>query len=405
MKKRYSTYLKLNIMSLFFLLVSFLSITLAWFAYSGIARAQTDIKVKSWYIEFQKDNNKVSNDIVLSLEDIYPGMNTITEKISIKNLGDSDAQVNYSISSARIFNTEIDVATLKKEVVEDKLAHDYPFHINVALNKGYVRANHSEEDSELNVSISWPLDSDDDLADSNWGTEAFNFQKQEEAKLKANPNYQIKSSIKIVISLKAEQYLTDNNAIDMNYNLGDTILYDIVNNKLCKKVSDNCKKTYIIDVDNKIGNPNVLLLPDLFDRYASGSYYEYESMMNNGWNVSTKNLEIKDLLKIISKDITNSYLTRNNFSNEIIGNMNYPERLDMEVDNLKVKNGSYEFLSNKFLYLSTSKCYWFKDEYNSDYAYALVNKDSNHSKIYKEAKSSNCSVVPLITAPKANLYS
>jgi len=40
-KRNYKAYFKLNIMSIFFLAVSFLSITLAWFAYSGISKTQT----------------------------------------------------------------------------------------------------------------------------------------------------------------------------------------------------------------------------------------------------------------------------------------------------------------------------------------------------------------------------
>lgn len=77
MKRKYRAYLRLNIMSIFFLAVSFISMTLAWFAYSGFAKVETDIKVKSWYIEFQKDKQKVSNDVVISLDDIYPGMDPI----------------------------------------------------------------------------------------------------------------------------------------------------------------------------------------------------------------------------------------------------------------------------------------------------------------------------------------
>ena len=45
MAKRYKKYLKLNIMSLFFAGLSFISITLAWFAYSGLVTAKTEINV------------------------------------------------------------------------------------------------------------------------------------------------------------------------------------------------------------------------------------------------------------------------------------------------------------------------------------------------------------------------
>ena len=88
-------YIRLNLLSLFFVVVSFISLTLAWFVYSGLSKVQTEVNVKA----LSQDGNKVSNDIVISLEDIYPGMEPIVEEISIKNLGDSNAQVRYEIEA------------------------------------------------------------------------------------------------------------------------------------------------------------------------------------------------------------------------------------------------------------------------------------------------------------------
>ena len=122
MNKKHKAYLKLNIMSLFFVVVSFISITLAWFAYSGFANVETEVDVKAWYIDFKQDDESVSNDIVISLSEIYPGMETISEKINIQNLGDSDAEIKYEIKSARIFNEEIDISTLEEGLIEDKLS-------------------------------------------------------------------------------------------------------------------------------------------------------------------------------------------------------------------------------------------------------------------------------------------
>ena len=50
MEKRHKVYLKLNLMSIFFIVVSFISVTLAWFAYSGLASVATEVNVKAWYI-------------------------------------------------------------------------------------------------------------------------------------------------------------------------------------------------------------------------------------------------------------------------------------------------------------------------------------------------------------------
>lgn len=404
MKGKYKAYMKLNIMSLFFLAVSFISITLAWFAYSGLAKVGTDIKVKSWYIEFQKNNQKISNDVVISLENIYPGMDPVEETIDIKNLGDSDAQIDYSIESIRLFNDELNIKDYGKGLLEDKLSHDYPFHININLSKRYVKA--ADDEGNFSVSVTWPFETDNDSADSDWGKKAFDFQKQEERKLKDNPNYQIRSSIKIVITLKAEQYLTSNDAIDPDYNLGDTILYDVKNNKVCSQISDNCIKTYVLDLNNKVGDTSVSLLPDLYNSYQEGSHDSYNSKISSitsSWNVPTRALEASDLLKVISTDILNSNFIRTGLSNEVVGNMSYEGRIEKEILRAKEKKGTYEFQNNKFPFLATNKCYWLKDEYDSSSAFALTKKDSNISKIYSESKSRACNIVPIITVSKANL--
>ena len=43
---------------MFFVVVSFISLTLAWFVYSGLSTVQTEVNVKSWYIKLEKDANK-----------------------------------------------------------------------------------------------------------------------------------------------------------------------------------------------------------------------------------------------------------------------------------------------------------------------------------------------------------
>ena len=83
--RRRKSYIKLNLLSLFFTAVSFISVTLAWFAYSGLAKAETEINVKAWYIELSKDGKVTSNNIVISLDEIYPGMETVHEVVEVKN--------------------------------------------------------------------------------------------------------------------------------------------------------------------------------------------------------------------------------------------------------------------------------------------------------------------------------
>lgn len=401
MNRRRRVYVKLNLLSLFFIAVSLTSITLAWFAYSGIASVDTEIDVKAWYIEFQKDNTAVTNNIVISLSDIYPGMDTVSEKVDINNMGDSDAEISYKIESARVLDE--DLVGLDPLALEDKLSHDYPFHLNINLSNNY--ATSKDGHSQIEVSVSWPLDSDNDEVDSEWGNKAFAFQKSENDKFNLDPNYQIRSSLKVVISVKAEQYMNSNESPDLNYGLGQVVLYDVVNNKVCNELGGTCIKTYVIDNNNKVGDNSVTLLPDLFGSYKSGIYDEYTSLFNDlasEWKVNLRPLKVEDVLKIVSNDVTNSVLVRDGLSNDIIGHLKYNDRINTELNKAVSYNGYYTFMNSRFNYLMTSRCYWLNNEYN-DGAFALVKVDNDTSKIYKEDRSNSCNIVPVITVSKGNL--
>ena len=397
-------HLKLNILSLFFIAVSLLSITLAWFAYSGFANTATEMDVKAWYIEFKKDNKAISNEIVLSLNDVYPGMEQVVEKVNINNLGDTDAKISYSIDSARILDEELKTEDKSTLQVEDELSHNFPFHVNISLNKKFVKSN--DDTSEFDVSVSWPLDSENNSLDSKWGSSAYEFQKEEESKKKQDSNYEMRSSLRIVISLKAEQYVLSNDEVDMDYNFGKLILYDVEKNKVCSELSSTCLKTYVIDKSNKIGDVNVSLLPDLFGTYTSSTYNNYAnflSSVSNNWNVNTRALKLDDVLNIVSNNIESSYIVRDNLSDVIIGKLDYNNRFDEIINKVINSNGYFKFSNQEFPYFTTSKCYWLNNEYNTDKAFALVKIDENNSKIYGEFKTNECSIVPVLEVAKANI--
>ena len=401
MKKKYKAYIRLNILSLFFILVSFISVTLAWFAYSGLATARTEIDVKAWYIEFDKNNEQVSNEIVISLSEIYPGMETVHEEVTIKNRGDSDASVKYDISSARILDDEYINSNNNSLYIEDKISHDYPFHVNININKNYVETG---GETKFDISVSWPLDSDNDVLDSRWGKEAYDFQVGENNRLANDPNYQVRPSIKIIIDIKAEQYLEQASVSDMRFNRGDIILFDVLNNRRCSELSSTCIKTYVLDNNSTLGDNTVSLLPNVYDSYTKAPYSDYNSVIESyGWNVETRNLEVKDILDVVSTDILNSVLKRNNISDLIIGNLKYPNRLNTELLKATNYNGYYEYLTSEFNFITSSSCYWTTTSYNSDKAFAFVRENQTHGKIYGEDKTSNCGIIPVIVARKSNI--
>ena len=405
MKDKLKVYAKLNLLSIFFIAISFISITLAWFAYSGLATGSMEMGVKAWNLEFQKDSTAISNDIVISLSDVYPGMETIYEKVDIKNFGDSDAQINYSITSARILDDEYKGDEIGEDKLRDSLAHDYPFHVNINLSKEYALKQTGE--SSFEVAISWPLDSDNDKLDSIWGNKSYEFSKNEEQKYQNDSTYQKRTPIKIVISIKAEQYIANNNSVDFDYDLGKQILYDVVSNKLCNEVSATCLQTYILDVSSKLGDTSVILLPTLYGTYGSGVYSDYDTVLSNivkDWKVTTRSLEIGDILKPISKDILNSYIIREGLSNEVIGTINNNERVESITNKVINRDGYFTFDNLKYNYLVTNRCYWINKEYDNNNAFAFTKADEKNSKIYKSSKNETCNVIPVIIAPKANIY-
>lgn len=404
MKRKYKVYLKLNFISIFFIAVSFISITLAWFAYSGLARAETNIDVKAWHIEFQKDNKPISNDIVISVDEIYPGMETVSEKIDIKNLGDSNAFINYSITSARILNEEINIDESNEDLLIDKLSHDYPFHINIGLTKPFAEKESGE--SELNVSISWPLDSANDKLDSEWGNNAFQFKQGEEEKYSKDSNYQIRNPLKITINVKVEQFIESDNSLDLNFPLGKTILYNPTLNTTCDKLSDTCLKTYVIDTRNRQNDTSVTLLPDLYKSYSSGTYEEkneYLTNIRNSWQTTVEELSLEKMLDIISLDVVNTKLFREGLSDSTLGYMKLPSRISESIAKAKERNGHFTFSNKIFPFLSSSTCSWLSDSFDNSRAFATIKNDDEFTKIFAENKTSTCNIIPVLKVSKANL--
>lgn len=411
MKLRLKKYFKINLMPIIFVIVSFISVTLAWFAYSGLADFQTEIDVKTWYIEIKKGEEE-TDDIVLSFSELYPGMKTKSELVKITNFGDSDASVNYKIVSARILGDPEDEyevnENITSEYLEDLLSHEYPFHINLNLNKNYVL---SGEENFFEASVSWPLDSGSDELDeldSLWGTKAYEFLENEKVLEEADHSYQIRPSIQIVISLVAEQYIeSEESSSDFNYNLGDRILFDVVNNSKCETISSTCLETYVFDINNILGDETVTLLPNPNTLYLNSTFNNYNnslSTLTTNWIVTSRALLAQDILKIISNDISNSLLIRNGISDLIIGNLNYENRMNTEITKAISGNGYYKFLnSEKFNFLYSNNCYWTNSEYNINNAFAVKKVDEDNLKLYNEIKTTNCNIVPVIIVNKSKL--
>ena len=91
------------------------------------------------------------------------------------------------------------------------------------------------------------------------------------------------------------------------------------------------------------------------------------------------------------------------FLNQIIGNLNYGNRINTEINKMLSSNGHYRFINDKFSYLATNNCYWTNTEYSGNYGIAIKKSDEDVSIIYGETKTSSCNVVPVILVNKSDL--
>ena len=405
MNSRYKKYLKIYLVPIVFIAVSFIFTTFAWFAYSGLRNVSTEIDVKAWYIELSKSGEVVSNNIVINVNDVYPGMSTVDELISIENKGDSDAKLSYKILTSRILDTETDGEIIQdNNELTDSLSHSYPFHVNMDLSKRYV--NGGGDTATFEVSVSWPLDSGNDNLDSVWGTNSYNFQKSEQARLEEDSEYTPRPAIQIVISVMAEQTVDSQTNTDKRFNMGDVVLYDVLLNRKCEAVSATCLSTTVIDYDNKINDSTVTLLPNLYGSYNSSTYTNYNTTLStytSNWTVPTRALTVNDLLKVVSHDVINTLLKGDNISPQILGTLDYNNRATTEINRAISFNGYYTFLSSRFSYLSHNNCYWTSSNYDTTNGFAFEKMNETLTKIYPKDKETECRVIPVIVAPKANM--
>lgn len=398
MDKRRKVNIRLSIMSITFMVISFISVTLAWFAYSGLSKVDTDVTVKSWYIEFKRGEEVATKDIVISLDDVKPGMETNTEEIVINNKGDSDASIKYKIEYVKILNEDNMTSSLDttSDYIEDVIAHNYPFHINMGLDRNNVLLK--GEENRFKISVSWPLDSGDDKLDSLWGNKAYQYQKD------TNNSSPL---IKLGISLIAEQVIEDDeNELDHNYDLGKLILYDVKDNKTCNNINSTCIKTHVIDTKNKIADDTVTLLPSFDNNYLENTFYNSDSLYNNiisSWNANTRKLSVEDVLKVISTDIDNTIIKKEGLSDLILGKVDYKTRASTILDNNSNNNASYVFKNSTFLYLASNTCYFLDGHDNSTFAYSLAKIDNDTSSINMVSKDKTCKVIPVIIASKNSL--
>ena len=230
----------INLVSVAFFALSIFSIAFAWFAYTNSVSTNFQANVKTWKINFKKtDSTPITNEITISVDDLYPGMNSFSEGFIVQNLGEIPALLEYNITYCRIFDEVINTNNL----TEHELNNKFPFQIGIIdsgarRDMSYLSTTGGNATQTLSVGISWNLYQGDDDLDTEYGNLAYQFKQSEEALHQANSNYVVRPSLEMKLEIKATQYVDETNsfatdswktiraAVMMNntskYHVGDT---------------------------------------------------------------------------------------------------------------------------------------------------------------------------------------
>lgn len=387
--------IKINITSIFFFVLSLISVTLAWFAFSNIVTNNMEVSIKAWNISINDENGEVNNTLAISLDDFYPGVDTYTKTVSVHNNGDLPGLFSYNIKKIRILDQEYQI---DNDSLFNQLSQDFPFSFNFSAD-----TNHLEPDKtlHLNITISWPLDSGDDNVDSDWGNKTAEFLQKEQEKKNQDSSYQIRSCIELVIELNVKQYSEEENVdiSDNEYRLGTKKIINIDNFHSCASTNSTCKEFSVLDANNLEKDTSVTYIMVPNQSQTTITYNNLSSVQTNDLIVAS----LSDILLAISKDIHDSNINISNISSRILGKVDDQTRAQNIINKLISTGGTITFNKQQFNFLDTDSCYWLSDKYGENKAFAIRSKDQDTLEIYGENVSNTCKFVPVVNIKKEGI--
>ena len=106
----------------------------AWFVFISSASVNVRSNVISWDVNFLDENSEVK-DLQILTSDLYPGMDTYTKTIKIKNNSDLRAKFEANIDSINVLGEEVSNSSNTYEEKVDYLKNTYPFIVNITYPK------------------------------------------------------------------------------------------------------------------------------------------------------------------------------------------------------------------------------------------------------------------------------
>ena len=151
---------KIKFHSIFLLILLFGVNAYAWFVFISSASVNVRSNVISWDVNFLDENSEVK-DLQILTSDLYPGMDTYTKTIKIKNSSDLRAKFEANIDSISVLGEEVSNSSNTYEEKVDYLKNTYPFIVNITYPKDILDKNDS---MDLVITIDWPYEKTDALA-------------------------------------------------------------------------------------------------------------------------------------------------------------------------------------------------------------------------------------------------
>ena len=194
MKKIVKIIKTIKIRNIIFLILLLIFNTYAWFIYATRVSTGISAHVSSWNVEFSTGEDETTTNIVIELDRIYPGMETVRKEVSVKNKGEISAKLDYDIIALKVMEEEYKIGEdMTSEELESKMKSEYPFKVNIVKDDAELLQGIGP--GRFSVTIEWPFESGNDELDTLWGSKAYEYYS-------LNPGAK---SVEIEITLIAEQ--------------------------------------------------------------------------------------------------------------------------------------------------------------------------------------------------------
>lgn len=224
-RKKSKTQLKIRlrqdieIKTVLLIIVFLIANTYAWFKYASTASAEIRMHIKDW--NFEITTTGASDDLIITADQIYPGMDEVKDSLTAKNNGEMKAIVYLRYRSIQVLDETYKIGDvvwddvlgenveISFDYLEDTILKKYPFTVDMYVDGVKIASDDkvivdTGNEKEIAVAVNWLYEegtttneiASKDLIDTQLGTAAYTFHKD-------NPD---EYSVKIILEVVAEQY-------------------------------------------------------------------------------------------------------------------------------------------------------------------------------------------------------